>query len=81
MRRGEVCIHKSLKRQCETCEIADERDLWKQKAAKLAEALKKISEADSDLSNETNAYYEAWKICTHTAEEALANYEKGKINP
>ena len=26
MKLGETCIHKNLKRQCETCEIADERD-------------------------------------------------------
>jgi len=38
----------------------------------LVEALKKITEVDSDLSNETNAYYEAWTVCKHIANEAIA---------
>jgi hypothetical protein len=63
---GEVCIHKSLKRQCETCEIADERDLWKSRADKLVEALRSIHTSATLRDAHTESY------------EALSDFVAGK---
>jgi len=102
MKLGEVCIHKSLRRQCETCEIADERDrlkaelarldgiasevqtdrnLWKSRAEKLAEALRKMEKRNFHIGNDINGNVFGppdGVMCRHIALEALSDFEAGK---
>lgn len=61
---------------CVSDELIKDRDLWKSKAEKMAEALRQISEASNGLQRSTLPVLQA---CVSIAKAALTEFEKEKI--